>query len=70
MDRKALIPEYKDTPRPAGVYRIQNAVNGKWLTVKRDRGGETIWAARRKIAALLQVLLELLAGLDRQITGP
>ena len=29
MDRKALIREYKETPRPMGVYQIRNTVNGK-----------------------------------------
>ncbi len=27
MDRKKLIREYKDTPRPMGVYRVRNTVN-------------------------------------------
>ena len=31
MDRKRLIREYKDTPRPAGVYRVRNKANGKSL---------------------------------------
>ena len=31
MDRKAKIREYKDTPRPMGIYQIQNKVNGKIL---------------------------------------
>ena len=31
MDKKALIREYKDTPRPMGVYQIKNKVNGKIL---------------------------------------
>lgn len=31
MDRKAKIREYKDTPRPMGVFRIINKVNGKVL---------------------------------------
>ena len=31
MDRKALIREYKDTPRPMGVYRVLNTKNGKTL---------------------------------------
>ena len=31
MDRKARIREYKDTPRPMGVYRVRNTVNGKAL---------------------------------------
>lgn len=31
MDKKALLRDYKETPRPAGVYRIRNTVNGKML---------------------------------------
>ncbi len=31
MDKKALLREYKETPRPAGVYRIRNTVNGRTL---------------------------------------
>jgi len=31
MDRKAIIREYKSTPRPMGVYQIKNRVNGKVL---------------------------------------
>ena len=31
MDRKARIREYKDTPRPIGVYRVRNTENGKSL---------------------------------------
>jgi hypothetical protein len=31
MDRKALTRAYKETPRPMGVYRIRNTVNGKSL---------------------------------------
>ena len=31
MDKKALLREYKETPRPAGVYQIRNTVNGKIL---------------------------------------
>ena len=31
MDRKAIIREYKDTPRPMGVFQIKNKVNGKVL---------------------------------------
>lgn len=31
MDRKALIREYKETPRPMGVYQIRNTSNGKVL---------------------------------------
>ena len=29
MDRKARIREYKDTPRPMGVFRVRNTVNGR-----------------------------------------
>lgn len=31
VDRKELIRTYKETPRPAGVYRVRNAVNGRSL---------------------------------------
>lgn len=31
MDRKKLILEYKQTPRPMGVYQIRNTTNGKIL---------------------------------------
>ena len=31
IDRKALIREYKETPRPAGVFRVRNAARGKSL---------------------------------------
>ena len=31
LDRKDLIRKYKETPRPAGVYRVHNTVNGKSL---------------------------------------
>jgi hypothetical protein len=31
MDRKALIRQYKETRRPAGIYRIRNTTNGKSL---------------------------------------
>jgi hypothetical protein len=31
MDRKARIRQYKETPRPMGVYRVRNTVNGKSL---------------------------------------
>ncbi len=31
MDRKALIRKYKETPRPMGVFRVLNTVNGKSL---------------------------------------
>jgi hypothetical protein len=30
-DRKELIRRYKETPRPAGVYRVRNLVSGKSL---------------------------------------
>jgi len=29
MDRRDLIRKYKEMPRPAGVYRVRNAVNGR-----------------------------------------
>lgn len=29
MDRRDLIRKYKETPLPAGVYRVRNTVNGK-----------------------------------------
>ena len=31
MDRKARLREYKETPRPMGVYRVRNTTNGKSL---------------------------------------
>ncbi len=31
MNRKRLIREYKETPRPAGVFRILNRANGRVL---------------------------------------
>jgi hypothetical protein len=31
MDRKALIRQYKETPRPAGVFRVHNTVEDKSL---------------------------------------
>ena len=31
IDRKARIREYKETPRPAGIYRIRNTAAGKSL---------------------------------------
>ena len=31
MDRKARIRAYKESPRPAGVFRVRNTVNGRWL---------------------------------------
>jgi hypothetical protein len=31
MDRKEMVRQYKETPRPAGVYRVRNGVNGKSL---------------------------------------
>ena len=31
MDRRDLIRIYKETPRPAGVYRVRNTVNGRSL---------------------------------------
>jgi hypothetical protein len=31
IDRKARIREYKETPRPAGIYRVRNTATGKSL---------------------------------------
>ncbi len=31
IDRKARMRQYKETPRPAGVYRVRNTVTGKSL---------------------------------------
>ena len=31
MDRKARIREFKETPRPMGVYQVRNTVDGKLL---------------------------------------
>lgn len=31
MDRKSLIRQYKETPRPAGVFRVANGRTGKSL---------------------------------------
>ena len=31
LDRKELIRTYKETPRPAGVYRVRNTVSGRSL---------------------------------------
>ena len=31
MDRKTRIREYKEAPRPMGVYRVRNTTNGKSL---------------------------------------
>lgn len=31
MDRKALIRAYKETPRPAGIYRVRNHASGRSL---------------------------------------
>ena len=31
MDRRKAIREYKDTPRPAGVYRVRNLRTGRML---------------------------------------
>lgn len=30
-DRKALIREYKDNPRPAGIFKVRNTTNSKVL---------------------------------------
>jgi hypothetical protein len=40
-DRKALIRQYKETPRPMGAYCVRNVVNGKALVgVARDVPGK------------------------------
>lgn len=40
-DRRALIRQYKDTPRPMGVYCVRNLTNGKVLIgVARDVAGK------------------------------
>jgi len=31
MDRKELLRQYKETPRPAGVFAVRNTVDGKVL---------------------------------------
>lgn len=31
MDRRELIRKYKETPRPAGVYRVQHVPSGRTL---------------------------------------
>jgi hypothetical protein len=31
MDRKALVRQYKESPRPAGVFRVLNTENGRGL---------------------------------------
>jgi hypothetical protein len=31
INRRALLRKYKETPTPAGVYRIRNTVNGRSL---------------------------------------
>jgi hypothetical protein len=31
MDKKAMVREYKETPRPMGIYQIMNKANGKVL---------------------------------------
>lgn len=31
MDRKQLLREYKQTPRPAGMFVVRNDVTGTWL---------------------------------------
>jgi hypothetical protein len=30
-ERKERIRQYKETPRPAGIYVVRNKANGKWL---------------------------------------
>jgi len=40
MDRKALVRDYKNTPRPMGVYRVRNTANGKaFIGTARDLPG-------------------------------
>jgi hypothetical protein len=29
LDRRDLIRKYKETPRPAGIYRVRNTINGR-----------------------------------------
>jgi hypothetical protein len=37
MDKKALRRDYKETPRPMGVFQIRNTVNGKvWIGTSVD----------------------------------
>jgi hypothetical protein len=31
MDRKAQTRAYKESPRPMGVFRVRNTLNGRWL---------------------------------------
>ena len=31
VDRKAMAQEYKQTPRPAGIYRVRNTATGRCL---------------------------------------
>jgi hypothetical protein len=31
MNRKELQRQYKETPRPVGVYRVRNIRSGRWL---------------------------------------
>lgn len=31
VDRKARVREYKETPRPAGIFQVRNTVTGKSL---------------------------------------
>jgi hypothetical protein len=31
MNRKELIRQYKETPRPAGIYRVQHVASGRCL---------------------------------------
>jgi hypothetical protein len=31
MDKKAKVREYKETPRPMGIYQVKNKANGKVL---------------------------------------
>jgi len=29
LDRRELIRKYKETPRPAGIFRVRNTINGR-----------------------------------------
>jgi hypothetical protein len=61
IDRKALVRTYKDTPRPAGVFRVRNTNSGKSLV------GSTV-----DLPAMLTRLrfqLELGSHPDRELQG-
>ena len=34
MDRRALTRAYKETPRPMGIFRVRNTVNGRALVAR------------------------------------